>query len=62
LKKEKKEMVEKLLEEHYTFERMCEDLDRLSPKDRLGVFTGLIEYIIPKQQQEHSVIITGKNE
>ena len=34
---------------------MCEDIDRLSTRERLGVITGLIEYIIPKQQRKEIV-------
>ena len=34
---------------------MKADLALLSPKDRLGVITGLIEYIIPKQQRKEIV-------
>ena len=55
-----KAKVEKLLEEYYTFDMMKADLALLSPKDRLGVITGLIEYIIPKQQRKELVNEEGR--
>ncbi len=54
MKKEKKtagikEKIIRLFQEYYTFERMCEDIDRLSPRERVEAIKGLMEYIMPRR-------------
>ena len=49
--KEIREKIASILEEHFTPERVTEDLEAMEPKERLMFLTKLMEYTVPKLKQ-----------
>ena len=50
-----KEKIQLFLED-YSIDEMNSDFKKLEPKERLQVFTGLVEYIQPKLERFHASI------
>jgi vacuolar-type H+-ATPase subunit E/Vma4 len=49
--KEIREKIASILEEHFTPERVTEDLEAMEPKERLMFLSKLLDYAVPKLKQ-----------
>ncbi|MGD9930250.1 MAG: DUF5681 domain-containing protein [Mangrovibacterium sp.] len=49
--KEIREKISDILEDHFTPDKISEDLEAMEPKDRLTFLTKLLEYAVPKLKQ-----------
>ncbi|MFW6275486.1 MAG: DUF5681 domain-containing protein [bacterium] len=45
---ETRELITSIIEEHFSSEKLQDDLEKLEPRDRLNFLSKLLEFIVPK--------------